>query len=1279
MRRNRPFGGGTRTSTRNAPRDSRAKSVTRGAISAPDGVDRQATRPLTIVGIGASAGGLEALKQLLIHLPPDAGMGFVYIQHLDPTHQSMIAAILRHSTTMPVYEAGGSARVEANSIYVIPPNHDLRLLDGMLYLEPRSSTHGIHMPIDRFFASLARDRREHAVGVLLSGTGSDGTIGMGIIKSEGGITLAQDEASAMHSGMPHSAIAAGHVDIVATPEGIARQLIHIGRHARDGGILGEATAESERFLAPLFARLREATGVDFSLYKRSTVGRRITRRMFLNHIERLDEYVRFVRENALETDALQRDLLIGVTQFFRDRDAFQTLANIVFPELIREPRSEESPIRVWVPGCSSGEECYPIGISLLEFLRDRGLQIRVQIFGTDLSEAMVRTARVGLYPESIGRQVPQPLLARYFTRTVDSYRVSNGLRETCIFSRHNVISDPPFLRLDLVSCRNMLIYMTPELQRRVLSVFDFALKPAGFLMLGGAETTSALPEPFSPLDKHHNIFRKRQPPPGVSAAVALLTAHSSPRKESVRAIDPAVSTHRDVSRQAEHILLGKYTPPAVLVTDALEIIEFYGNVGGYFAPAHGQASLNLLQMVGSGLVTTLPGAIDAARRKNATVKRRAIGVGAAGRTTEVTLEVIPLISRGLRHFVVVFHPAPPEKSAARGRAADARLAQSIPGDRRRVVRLTRELAAAKRYLNAIIAEKEQRNEELQSANEEAVSASEELQAANEELETAKEELQSTNEELTTLNEQLQQRNTELTELGNDLQNLLGGIEIPIVIVDRSLRFRRITSLATKSLGVLPGDLGRPLHEVRLSIEGPELLSTITQVIATGAPREFEARGADAHWYAVRIRPYLVENRVDGAILIFADVNELKTKSTALEAALDRAQRIVDFLAALSHELRTPLASMLMWLDVLGEKDLPAEEAARGMEVVKRTAETQLHLVDDLLDVSRIVHGKMHIDSKPVDFSAVVDATIEIMGPPAIAKEIKLEPRIEPVVGLVVMGDRARLQQVITNLLSNAVKFTPAGGWIIVRLEYLGGRVRLSVQDSGKGMSSEFLSRIAQPFQQEGGRAENSLGLGLGLAIAKSIVELHGGTLSAHSGGEGMGATLVVELPVAQAGHGLARESGALGTPAERTVAEAAPGDLLKGIRILCVEDDSDTRLAIAAALKRYGADVIAASSSAEAFDEIRRSPPDVLISDIGLPDQDGYSLNRKVRSLRPERGGRIPALAFTGYAGSEDRQHALKAGFQAQLGKPASAASLAKAVAGLVGSASEFPDGGKNS
>jgi len=851
----------------------------------------KAGRGFPIVGVGASAGGLEALQSLLRSLPANTGLAFVLVQHLDPQHESMLPTLLARASRLPVLEVTNGTVVKPDHVYVIPPNKALEIQDGTLRLLRRRKNERKHMPIDEFFESLAESEGNRAVGVVLSGLASDGTRGLAAIKSAGGITFAQDPASAKYGGMPQSAIAAGCVDFVLPPEHIAEELKRIGTHPymsrSEQRALGKPESETDNLIKVL-TLLRIATGVDFTRYKRSTINRRIARRMALRKILSLGQYLKYMRENPAELSALYEDILIHVTEFFRDPETFRALKEVILPKLLAAKRPGE-PLRIWVAGCSTGEEAYSVAIAVAESLREHGRGVPVQLFATDIADTALEKARMGIYPESLMSGVSRQRMDQFFVRLNGSYQVSKSIREMCIFARQDLSKDPPYSRLDLLTCRNVLIYLEPVLQKKVLGFFHYALNPHGYLVLGSSESLGSFSDLFTPVGRKRKIFSKK--PSRVLVAAAM-----PPEQSSIEPLRPAGSPRErfDVQKEADRIVLSQYAPAGLVVSENFQIVQFRGNVGPYLSPSPGQASLNVLKMVRPEFAVDLRTALHRAQRQDARIRKEGIQFRRAGQAKEATLEVVPFKGQdGERFFLVLL-----QETAVPGAEGPAK-GKSVRAEDSEIARLRRELQTTKDHLQSIIEEYEAANEELKSANEEILSSNEELHSTNEELQTAQEELQSSNEELITINEQLQNRNQELTQLSDDWSNLLSSLNIPVVILGRDRRIQRFTKPAEDLLNLFPADIGRPLANIRPNLVLPDLEKRIASTMDTATPQEMEVQDRDGRWYSMRLRPYRTgHDAVAGALLVFIDIHALKTAQHALQEQISFSTAVMESSGAL---------------------------------------------------------------------------------------------------------------------------------------------------------------------------------------------------------------------------------------------------------------------------------------------------------------------------------------------------------------------------------------------
>jgi two-component system CheB/CheR fusion protein len=1177
--------------------------------------------------LGASAGGVNALSRLIARLPAKPEFATVVLTHLDPTQDSHLSEVLQKHTQLPVRPIAHGELLEHAHIYVLTAGILATLRDRCILTAPRPP--GLNLPIDEFMTSAARDNDVRVAGAVLSGTGSDGTAGALEIKAVGGLVIAQDPESAAHEGMPRALIDDGIADEILAPELIGAALERFFSMPTQG-----AASTLEQHAADALALVQKQSGLDLRYYKDVNVRRRLLRRAFLQSRGDLAAYLKLLHEDANEVAVLQDDLLIGVTSFFRDLEFSTALEHHVFPELIG---GNAEAIRIWIPACSTGEEAYSIAMLLHHMLQVAGISRKVQIFGSDVNELAIQRARSGRYDEAALAAVPEHLRSSYFINDGAGWRISKQIREMCVFAAHNVLTNAPFSNVDLVSARNLLIYLRKSAKRQAFEVFFYALRKGGHLLLGASE--NADPELFEESQPNLNLYRRRQitrPP---------IRGFSFAETSTTTAIGRGETPATSLESLADRLALARYAPPGFVVDANGQVVQFRGDTSPLLQPTIGDAALSLARLVRPELQVDVRAALMEAVRSKLPVRRERLRLG----EQHCSLEVVPIPAGGSeRYFLVSVQDCGPANSAPQvsvppdGRTEDLERYVRVLGD---------ELEQTRGQLKAVVTEYDTTGEELRTANEEILSANEELQSSNEELKEAKRDLESANVALTSLNQELQGRNAQLLSLNDDLSNLIRGIPVPVLMLDREQHIRHFSPAAGELFRLGEDSLGQPLG--LYEVFAPNVLDTaLGEALKELRPVEQEIQDLNGRWYVLWARAYQTsENRIEGAVLAFQDIHRLKLALETANNARAEAERANaaknDFLALVSHELRSPLNIMSNWvqlLRVLRFDQGTDPRIAKGLETIDRSCKDQARLIDDLLDVSRITSGSLVLDLRPTDFAAVARSTIEGMTLIAERKGIAINASGfgDP---LVLAGDMRRLQQILTNLLGNAIKFTPAGGHIDVTAARIDNSVELTVSDSGIGIAPEELPRIFNRFSQSDiSKTRKYGGMGLGLSIVRNLVEAHGGKVAAASNGLGLGSSFVLRLPLAPTG---------LPSTSESISSFPAAGLSLQGLSILVVDDEAAGRDALAQMLVAVGAAVETAGGAAEALHLLQERRFDVLISDIAMPDFNGYELICKVRKLEVAAGRRhLFAIAVTGFSTISDRDEALAAGFDAHFGKP---------------------------
>ncbi len=867
----------------NSPKPQKRRSTSTAAAKSAPSVSpsgkRTAEQACPIVGIGASAGGLEALTLFLEHTPADSGMAFVVVQHLDPTHKGMLPELLQRATTMKVVQVTDRIRIRPDRVYVIPPNHDLSLLHGTLHLLTPVAPRGLRLPIDSFFRSLAEDQRERSIGVVLSGMGSDGTLGLKAIKEQAGLVLVQDPATAKFDGMPRSAVEAGLADIVAPVDQLAGKLVAYRRHVP---LIGKAEqpleGKTQGALEKIVILLRARTGHDFTLYRRSTLHRRVERRMGIHQLARIGDYVRYLQENPQELDILFKELLIGVTAFFRDTPAWKELAKNVLPALLAD-RPAGGVLRAWVTACSTGEEAYSLAMTFVETVKLLKVHnLSLQIYATDLDKDAIDKARQGLFSKTVVSEVSPARLTRFFVKEDNGYRVNKEIRSMVIFAPQNLIMDPPFTKLDILSCRNLLIYLTPELQKKLFPLFHYSLNARGVLFLGSAESIGGFSDLFTPLAPKERIFQRSDT--GILKTSVNFPAVDVPdRVEWTDAPRATSSPAASLQSVADQLLQARFAPPAVLVNSEGDILYISGRTGKYLEPAAGKANWNVIAMAREGLRYDLTSALQKVHRKKGVITVRGIKIDATpgARCVDLMVQSLEEPKELFGMVLIVF-----SESAIPVEVRPAGKGGNPPSRSEAQKHLELELQRAREEVQAGREEMQTSQEELKSMNEELQSTNEELQSTNEELMTSKEEMQSLNEELQTVNAELQAKLDELSSANNDMKNLLNSTDIATVFLDNDLHVRRFTLQAKSIIKFIASDVGRPITDLASDLLYPELVVDAQEVLRTLVFSERAIASKDGRWFTVRVMPYrTMDNRIDGVVITFADI----TASKKLEADL----------------------------------------------------------------------------------------------------------------------------------------------------------------------------------------------------------------------------------------------------------------------------------------------------------------------------------------------------------------------------------------------------------
>ncbi len=1036
----------------------------------------------------------------------DTGLALVVVQHLAPNQESMLPEILARSTKMPVKKVENGMQVIPNNVYVIPSGTTMTIDNGTLRLHPKLAS---LKPIDEFLVSLAIERKTRAIGIILSGTGTDGTEGLRAIKAEGGITFAQEPKSAQYPDMPKSAIIAETVYFVLTPEQIAEELSSLAKHpelSRQKMDESKLPEYEEKEPQIIFTILKAAFGVNFSNYKKTTVNRRISRRMILNKIENINEYTVYLRAHPEEQQALFDDLLISVTTFFREPNTFSVLKEKVFPQLIEKLQSKRQPIRVWIPGCSTGEEVYSIAMAIAEFLEEKHLvNIPTQIFGTDVNSKNIDKARRGIFSNTIEDNVSKDRLNRFFTLFNGNCQVIKPIRDMCIFAKHDLTQDPPFSNIDLIVCRNLLIYMESPMQERIISIFNYALKPNGYLVLGESESVGKFATLFDSITKRGVIFKKKSGQPQVELPVQVPTDRFE--EKTSLTLPKKNDTINKLKEEVDQLLMTVYVPATLLVNSNSDVLVFRGQVNPYVSIEAGNASFNVTKLVRKELRPTVQTAIYRAKKSRREICET-VRYEEEGQIHVVSVQVRPfqLTTQEEPFFLVLFE----EKGAVERQTTTSKHSrnESDLAKDQQIKELSEDLDSTKETLQTVIEQQEASNEELRSANEEVQSSNEELMSTNEELETSKEELQSANEELTTLNDELKNRNQTLSHLNDDLANLMDNIDTAVIIVDTDLKIKRFTASAQELLRIMPSDAEHPITDVRLAIHVEDLEKLLLTSIRKLSTIRHEINDRN-HWYQMRIRPYITgDKKIFGAVLTFSDItemkkweNEKKLHTEDLETLVkEQAQKIVqsETLATIGktagmvgHDIRNPLQSIVseLYLAKTIVEELSNESPKKNLKESIAFIEEQLFyinkIVSDLQDIARKTTPQL----QEINLERTIKEVLTSMPlNPNIISTFYIEENFPKLI-----LDDSYLRRILTNLISNAVQAMPNGGKLTVSATCQENKAFIKIEDSGDGMSDEAKAKIFTPLF-----TTKAKGQGFGLPVVKKLTEAMGGTVSFES-------------------------------------------------------------------------------------------------------------------------------------------------------------------------------------
>jgi two-component system CheB/CheR fusion protein len=1210
--------------------------LTHAGTDTPEPSAHAPARDFYVVGIGASAGGLAALRTFFSHVPADANVAWVVVMHLSPAHESLLAPLLQPYSPMPVEQVRATVPLAPGRVYVIPPNANLNAIDTHLRVSDLEQRRLERAPIDHFMRTLAATHDGKAVGIVLTGAGSDGTLGLRQIKEHGGLTIAQDPIEAEYDSMPRNAIATGMVDLVLPITAMAGEVIRFCEtqpRLLDGRAV-DLSGGDAALLDAILTEVKERTGRDLSVYNRLTLVPRLRHRMQLRHVDTLEGYLAVLRAQADEAAALQSDVLLSVTEFFRDPALFDTLASHTLPELFG--RLDKDRFRAWSIGCSTGEEAYSLAILCFEAAERRQPQPAVRVFASDLSDDMLGQARDGLYPSEVSTVIHPARLERFFVAEAGHYRVRTELRNAVVFAAHDLFKDPPYAHLDLVLCRNRLAEFEPEVQRAVINLFHYALRPGGVLVVGERDVVDDA-ELFERVAVDQHIYRRvdgafrllELPLRGTPSQRAPLMSPRSRRARGAR--DLLARIHREA--------LVPYTPSSILVDSNDQIVHYAPGAAAFLHIPGGTLTHSVVRLIPEPLRSPVMAALASARRLGTLQSSDPVTVATEAGPRRVRVRADPI--RQTPHSgdgltLVLFDEVPehhaPSELAGRVHPADT------------IARLEAELTDANARLQALF---QQQRALAARDDSDGWSFREEADLAEivEELESSKEELQAVNEELTTVDAENQTRLAELRKLSADLQNLLASTGMATIFLDREVQIVRFTPQAIELFQIRDEDVGRPLTDLSTTLIYKELDADVRRVLASGAPVEREVPERDGRWFLARLYPYRTLDSIGGVVMTLLDVTVRKRAELALR---DMDRRKDDFLAMLAHELRNPLAPISAGVEVLKQAGHEPVTVAKVAAMMERQARQLVRLVDDLLDAARIAGGRLQLRQSPVELSMIVRDAVAAVAPLIERARHSLSLRIadEP---LLVHADGARLTQVVANTLTNASNYTPPQGQIEVSVVRRDDSAIITVSDNGQGMSPDTLKHLFDMYFQGPTGAFGNKGLGIGLAIAKQLMEMHGGNIVATSPGQGRGSTFTLSLPLLQE---------PMPAPHGRDRARPHPS----AQRVLVVDDNADAAQSLSMLLLTLdGIRVRTALSGADALETGAAFHPQLVLLDLSMPGMDGYEVARLIR--QQPWGRDILLAAVTGWGQTEHRLRAVSAGFDRHLTKPVARETLEELLA----------------